>query len=130
MPVRRFFSKYVALLATFMASGAFHEWLVWITFSPIAPIHDEAEEECSNARCYQPTYGPATVFFLFQAFLIAVEFGVSDQLKASTSLIPSQVATLLVVCIGGSLAHWFSDGYVHSSFFLDSRVAYVLVRRQ
>jgi Membrane bound O-acyl transferase family len=128
LPVRRYFSKYVALVATFLVSGLFHEWIVWLTFSLLTPIN-EGEEECSNASCYQPTYGPATVFFLFQAVLIALEFWLSSKLKATTNWIPAQIAPLLVVCIGGSMAHWFSDGYVHSSFFLDSRVAYVFVRR-
>lgn len=125
LPVRRYFSKYVALIATFLASGLFHEWLVWITFSPI----NEVEEDCSNARCFQPTYGPATVFFLFQALLIAVEFAMSAKLKTTMSFIPPQLSTVLVICMGGSMAHWFSDGYIHSSFFLDSRVAYMLVRK-
>ena len=126
LPVRRYCSKYVALIATFLASGLFHEWIVWISFSQ---LKGQEEVGCSNAWCFQPTYGPATVFFLFQAFLIAVEFWLTAKLKSTLAFIPTQLATLLVVCIGGSMAHWFSDGYVHSSFFLDSRVAYVLVRR-
>lgn len=131
MPMRKYFPKYVAMASTFLASGLFHEWLVWITFSPLPPWNVVPEDDlgCVNANCYRPTYGSALVFFLFQALLIAFEYWIGNEFKTFTSALPSPLVTLLVVCIGGSMAHWFSDGYVHSSFFLDSRVAYVLVRR-
>jgi hypothetical protein len=127
LPVRRFFPKYVALTATFLASGLFHEWLVWLTFSPVA--EPSPGGTCQNVSCFQPTYGPATAFFLFQAVLIAVEFFVGRNVKVVTNLIPTPLATILVICIGGSVAHWFSDGYVNSSFFLDAQVAFVTIKQ-
>ncbi|CAB9504739.1 long-chain-alcohol O-fatty-acyltransferase [Seminavis robusta] len=129
-PVRRFFPKYVALASTFLASGLFHEWIVWLTFAPVFESISDArnKDSCPNASCFQPTYGPAIVFFLFQAMLIALEFLVGSHLKGFTDAIPTPLATLLVVCIGGSMAHWFSDGYVHSSFFLDAQVAYIGIK--
>ena len=123
LPVRKYCNKYIALLATFVASGLFHEWLVWISFSPTKA------DNCPDGQCYQPPYGPATAFFLFQSFLIAMEFWLGAKLKSTMSVVPPQLATLLVICIGGTVAHWFSDAYVHSDFFLDSQVAYILVRR-
>jgi predicted benzoate:H+ symporter BenE len=125
--VRRHFPKYAALAATFLASGLFHEWLVWLTFSPLTV--PSPGDTCLNASCFQPTYGPATAFFLFQAVLIAIEFCIGENVKVVTKPIPTPLATLLVICIGGSVTHWFSDGYVHSSFFLDAQVAFVAIKR-
>ena len=123
-PVRRYFPKYIALVATFLASGLFHEWLIWVVFSPLPESSD-----CNTSICYQPTYGPAIAFFLFQAALISLEFWIGNHLKVYMGLIPGPLATLAVLCIGGSCAHWFSDAYCHSTFFVDSRVAYPFVRR-
>jgi len=166
LPVRQGLgaNKYVGLVATFLASGLIHEWLVWLVFSPLQPM-SSADSSCDTAHSsstgddasttttttcyayqYQPTYGPALVFFLFQALLIALEFGVGTVCKtatattpaatnantntaATTTILPSAVKTVLTIGIGGSMAHWFSEAYIHSNFFLDAQVAYFLVKR-
>ena len=129
LPVRRFCPKYVALMTTFVVSGLFHEWLVWLSFAPMADTAPRDRMTCRDGSCFQPTYGPATVFFLYQGGLIAVEFVLGKYLNGVTQAIPTQLATLIVICMGGSLAHWFSDGYIHSSFFLDAQVAFVVIKR-
>lgn len=95
----------------------------WVSFHPLA------DSDCERISCFEPTYGPTTVFFLFQAILIALEFWLGKSTTRYTANIPRPIATLLVVCMGASMAHWFSEAYVHSRFFLDSRVAYILVKR-
>lgn len=130
-PVRRYYPKYVALSAAFLASGVFHEWLVWLVFSPLpsAKTISSHNEDCTDWKCYTPTYGPAIIFFVFQGLLVAIEFSTAQYyMSLIQKSVPGPIATLLIVCIGGSMAHLFSDAYVNSSFFVGGRVAYILIR--
>ncbi|CAB9507618.1 long-chain-alcohol O-fatty-acyltransferase [Seminavis robusta] len=56
-PIRRLFPKYVALVWTFLASGLFHEWTVWLTFAPVFESASDAahKDQCPNTSCFQPT---------------------------------------------------------------------------
>ena len=128
-PARRYFPKCIALGATFLASGLFHEWIVWLVFSPLSNDEQRFNEDCDAWKCYTPTYSPAVVFFMFQGFLISIEFLMSQQQKKLLrDNIPGSIATLLIICIGGSLAHFFSDAYVHSSFYVGACVAYPVIK--
>mmetsp|Transcript_6226 Transcript_6226/g.9572 ORF Transcript_6226/g.9572 Transcript_6226/m.9572 type:complete len:414 (+) Transcript_6226:34-1275(+) len=115
-PVRKYFSSTVATVAAFLASGALHEWILYILFM-ILPTQLDENGEC--ASCYKPTYGGSMVFFLWQAALIAIELMVGKyyifQLLGQNLPIP--IRATLVVCLGLPFAHFFLESYVKSDFF-------------
>lgn len=126
----------VAVLAAFLASGLFHEWVLMCVFSKLD----------SQSR----RHGGALVFFLWQAGLIVIEQQLerlasysSLQTKGakSTSDFPvvvvmmvllgkvgqvvgqfPVVCSFLVVLAGLPMSHWFSESYVKSDLFLHAQI--------
>lgn len=136
LPVRRYSSTTGALLATFFASGVFHEWLQITVFpewdhevAPDGSCHLLGREGTfSSLHCYVPVYGTSIAFFMWQAFLIAIEFTVGPYCKVFFLRVPDPLKTLMTVAAGGCVAHWFTEPYVHSTFFLDGDAAFCLWR--
>ena len=141
LPVRRQFgSNTAALVATFAASGLFHEWLQLTLF----PTWDHEVSDDGTCRllkglpddsavtilhCYSPQWGASMAFFLWQAMLIAIEFAVGPYCKGFFLGVPAPVKTILTVVAGGCVAHWFTEPYVHSNFFLDGNAALFYLKR-
>ena len=110
-PVRKFtFSRTVAVLTTFLTSGIFHEWILFMIFGG-----------GKNNNNYQPNYGSATVFFLWQALMIGLELtlGGSKLVQKISNTLPRPLKTAFVVGMGVPLAHFFLEPYIRSeSFFV------------
>lgn len=134
LPVRRYYPTVVALMTCFFASGVYHEWLCISVF----PAWDHEYIESKNAddagtcrlvgrdgeyeplHCYKPKYGASVAFFMWQAALIALEFSIGRfWKKMMLPNIPAPLATIITIALGGCVAHWFAEPYVHSNFFLD-----------
>lgn len=117
-PVRRYFSKTTAVVAAFLASAAFHEWLLLAVFFPSSGQLDPGTGVCISS-CYTPTYGNALVFFLWQALLIAMEImvGGSPIVQQLSKTLPQPVKTSLIIAMGIPLAHYFTEPYFRSGFF-------------
>jgi hypothetical protein len=142
LPVRRHYPNLVALIAAFFASGIFHEWLllsVFPSWDHVYTVDSDGQEICqilgrgendkvSALHCYNPIYGAAMGFFLWQAVLIALEFTVGSYFKDILTQVPGPVATLFTIIMGGCVAHWFAEPYVHSNFFLDVQSAFFLLK--
>ena len=145
LPVRKYASSTtVAVLATFCASGIFHEWLQITVFPPWdheytfrkdanGTIVEEScrllglgNQEVSPLHCYKPQWGAAMAFFMWQALLIVIEFTVGRSLKGTLVHVPAPVKTVLTIVAGGCVAHWFTEPYVHSNFFLDAEAGFFL----
>jgi hypothetical protein len=96
-------SRFVAVLAAFLASALFHEWVLISTFND-----------------YPNKTGANTVFFAWQGILVALEFLVARWpfvTKYLSKTLPRPLRSLLVVLCGIPFGHWFLDSYINSNFF-------------
>lgn len=102
-------AKPLAVLATFVASGLFHEWLLPSVFFD-----------------YPNTHGTTTFFFAWQAGLVATEalIGHWTVFKRVSKKLPGVIRTLLVIIAGVPLGHWFCESYVSSNFFLQGQCTF------
>jgi hypothetical protein len=101
--------KPIAVLATFVASGLFHEWLLPSVFFD-----------------YPNTHGTTTFFFAWQAMLVAMEalIGHWTVFQRLSKSLPGAVRTFLVIIAGVPLGHWFIESYISSNFFLQGQVTF------
>jgi hypothetical protein len=99
-PVYKHFSKPAAVMATFVASGLLHEWLVLVLWST-PPVHLVGVIE-KSAEAVEVVYGGSMVFFVWQAILILVEslVGNWEIFKTMGRILPAPVRTALIVCAG------------------------------
>lgn len=103
-----------AVMGSFLASGLFHEWIV----------------PCVFAEYPNVVWGRQSVFFVWQAMLVALEAAVVGQTKHVQSLkmtLPRPVRSLLVILCGIPFGHWFLDAYVHSNFFLQGHMVMMAI---
>ena len=128
-PVRKYFSRTTAMIAAFLASGVFHEWLLNTIFSQLPHQLDE-NGEC-HAECFQPIYGAAIVFFTWQAGLVGAEImvGHTAPFQAMAKTLPLPLRTFLLVCLGIPLAHFFCEPYVRSNFFYHAQPGLPMILR-
>jgi hypothetical protein len=79
-------------MATFVASGLLHEWLVLVIYSTSK----------RSAGDFEATYGGSMVFFAWQAILILVEslVGNWEIFKTMGRMLPAPVRTALIVVAG------------------------------
>jgi hypothetical protein len=103
----------VALVASFMASGGFHEWLLPSVFFDNFNI----------------THGPNMIFFLSQAALIVIERLDLPVVRSVAKMVPVWLRPLCVIALGLPVAPWFYDTYVTSDFFQQGAVGLVTVVR-
>ena len=91
-----------AILGTFVASGVFHEWILWLVFVKEDFYHS------SRKDTFAPTYGGALVFFAWQALLMGGElaFGKTKFIQRVARILPQPAKTFLVVSAGIPLASW------------------------
>ncbi|KAL7545405.1 hypothetical protein ACHAWF_008754 [Thalassiosira exigua] len=127
-PVRMKFSRFVASLATFVASGLFHEWLLMIT------LHydvDEGSGSCTPPNCFIPGYGRNTLFFVWNTLLISLEYalGGAAVFQLAKKHVPLTLLSLMVTSTALPVAHWFTNDYVRSDFFKDVQLGFPIVVR-
>ncbi|KAG7345046.1 membrane bound O-acyl transferase family protein [Nitzschia inconspicua] len=118
-PVRKYlYSTSVAVVVTFLASGVFHEWLLWAIFTNTSGQLDPMTGICVSS-CYQPTYGTSILFFVWQAFLIAIELmvGRTAFFRHLGERLPRTIKTSLIVAAGLPIAHFFMEPYFRCGFF-------------
>jgi hypothetical protein len=101
--------KPLAVFATFVASGLFHEWLLPSVFFD-----------------YPSTHGTTLLFFCWQAGLVAIEslIGHWTVFDRVSKMLPGIIRTSLVVMAGIPLGHWFVESYVSSNFFLQGQCSF------
>ena len=75
-----------------------------------------------------PSYGYASLFFIWQAVLVALEISVGrSSLFSPMKRLPSIVRTFLIVASGIPLAHAFCEPYVRSDFFRHGQIAFPMI---
>lgn len=126
-PVRTKYSKMAAAASTFLASGLFHEWLLSVM---LYQDHD-SHGDCTPPSCFRPGYGRNTLFFVWNAMLIGLEYAIGSaaifqMLKAN---LPTAVLSLLIASTGLPVAHWFTNDYVRTDFFNDGQIGWPMIIR-
>jgi len=123
-PARNYFGTKTAVLCTFIASGLFHEWVISIQLF----IPDNMKDEngyCENCY-YPPMYGTQSLFFIWNGFLVALEFMIAKRMPVfhhiSEKLPPVVVSTLLIM-LNLPVFHWFSHDYHKSGFFHHTQIS-------
>mmetsp|Transcript_6282 Transcript_6282/g.15842 ORF Transcript_6282/g.15842 Transcript_6282/m.15842 type:complete len:472 (-) Transcript_6282:1247-2662(-) len=127
-PVRKHFpnSPILATCSAFFASGLFHEWLLMCVYTPVASqlstttATSDVEQGCISS-CYQPVYGNAIVFFLWQAALVGLEMvlGKTWLFRWCETNLPQFVKTPLIILLGIPVGHYFTEPYFRSNLFFD-----------
>ena len=113
-PIRRHGgTKTMAVLAAFIASGLFHEWIIPCVFFDYPNV----------------VRGRQSIFFAWQAMLVAAEAAVggTNVVKRIQQTLPRPVRSLLVIVCGIPLGHWFLDAYVNSHFFEHGHMVFMAV---
>lgn len=128
-PVRTRYSRLAAATAAFLASGFFHEWLLSVTLYP--DYDHDSIGECTPPSCFRPGYGRNTLFFVWNAALIGIEYAVSGAavFKLLKTHLPLTVISLLVTCTALPVAHWFTNDYVRTDFFHDGQLGWPIIIR-
>ncbi|KAL3810513.1 hypothetical protein ACHAXA_005655 [Cyclostephanos tholiformis] len=124
-PIRSKYSRLVASVATFIVSGLFHEWLLSVAFQP------EGEDGVCYSACYYPGYGRNTLFFVWNALLIGLEYAIGGAaiFQIIRAHLPLMVVSLLVASTALPTAHWFTNDYVRSDFFNDTLIGFPAIIR-
>ena len=127
-PVYKYSSRNAAVLATFVASGLFHEWLLVSVCAPL-PFHLDETGHCRD--CFTVVYGAALVFFAWQGVLVAGELflGHTEFVQMLSKRLPLPMRTALIIGMGIPLAHFFNYPYVKSGFFYHGSIALPMIRR-
>ncbi len=104
----------LAVFATFIGSGLFHEWLLPGTMPD-----------------YPHTHGLAIAFFLWNAILVAVEMMIGARLArwfaSVIPFIPRPLITIAVICMGLPVGHWFLDSYMRSDLFMHGQFCFPMI---
>eukprot|EP00571_Detonula_confervacea_P011967 CAMPEP_0172306306 /NCGR_PEP_ID=MMETSP1058-20130122/7405_1 /TAXON_ID=83371 /ORGANISM="Detonula confervacea, Strain CCMP 353" /LENGTH=441 /DNA_ID=CAMNT_0013018147 /DNA_START=36 /DNA_END=1361 /DNA_ORIENTATION=+ len=124
-PVRTKYSRLAASMATFIASGVFHEWLLSVMFYP------DSEDGTCSPICYHPGYGRNTLFFVWNAIVIGLEYAIGGAaiFQLFHKHLPLTVVSLMVASTALPAAHWFTNDYVRSDFFKDGQIGFPLIIR-
>ena len=139
VPLRKHgLSRSLAAAGAFLVSGIFHEWLLTFVFQPLpselTPIITSENNEpilvCELPKCYNPPLGGSTAFMMYHAFLIMTEYMLQNN-KMVTNIarhIPNTGRTLILLCIGLPVAHWFIEPYAVSNFFDQASLSMPYIR--
>ena len=116
-PVRKHFTKLIAAIAVFLASGLFHEWVLAVIFYK------------SNNFPY--CYGKNILFFTWNGLIIVGEhiFGNARVFQWISKTFPRFMVSLLVVLIALPIAHWFTGDYTESTFFECVQLGFFIIKR-
>jgi hypothetical protein len=124
-------SSLLALLAVFITSGAFHEWLVHACF-----IYDKNENNndslYSNYGGGGVRIGSQTAFFVWNFVVITIErLLVKNEIFANYARrVPRSLVPSLIVMTSLPVAHWFRDPYMYGGFFRDYEMCLAMMRRK
>lgn len=105
-PARKYFSRPVATLLTFVASGIVHEYSWSVTFYN-RHVMDESGDCISNVPCYKPHSFKLIAFFTWCGMSVLLQ-ELLEPCFAFTKCWPTPVVcTVMIVTLGLPVAHWF-----------------------
>jgi len=136
-PVRKAgFSRPVAAMATFVASGLFHEYLIFlmISVSANAKASGTWSPRLEDENPTQPSFfGKHLLFFVWNALVLSIDpiLRNTKPIRYISRTFPAPVKTFLVLLTVIPVAHLFTDVYVDMGFYSDFAVGFpLLVRRR
>jgi hypothetical protein len=117
------YSPTTAVIATFLASGLFHEWLAHGLF------RTSCQGSGTSTPCYEHLLGGSMVFFSWQAILLTGELtlGRTTIMNTIAAQLPLPARTALIVAMGIPFAHFFTEPYVRSTFFRHGQMALPMI---
>lgn len=130
LPVRKHFPKLVAMIATFLASGIFHEILLLMFTYPLDDRDGCLSDETLKATkidCFTPKMFTTTWFFLWQAFLVGLEYTPLGHMSI-WSKVPTSACALWVLLSGGAFAHYFVEPYWNSLVFENASMLFFVFK--
>ena len=118
----------LAAMAAFIASGLFHEWIL---YSMYVITNSEKDESGQCSTCYSPPIrGKQLAFFAWNAVVLVLQhfighFYLFGWVKKT---LPAVVVTALVILTVLPIAHLFLDDYIRGRFFHDLSVGFLIIR--
>ena len=96
------FSKGVAALATFIASGVLHEYVVWALSLKKILLADHT--------AYTPRYGYHLIFFIWNGIVLSLENLLSKHpvFQWMSKNLPKPIITAFVIMTVLPVGHWFT----------------------
>jgi hypothetical protein len=109
-------SKKIAVLATFLVSGFYHEFILLVLY-------------CVGA--FKPNFTAQLLFFVWNGLVLLAEGILSQNTKfvQISAKIPLRIKNILVLMTVLPVSHWFLDEYVLCGMFKDFAVAFPLIKK-
>jgi hypothetical protein len=104
-----------AIIASFVASGLFHEWLLPVVFDDYDDSHRKP--------------GYTLFFFAWNAVLVCLEFVLREHkwIVHTSQRLPKPLRTFSVLLLALPVGHLFCETYVRSDFFIHGGVAFPML---
>lgn len=133
-PLRRYgFHRSVAALATFLASGLLHEYVLYVsTFRGSgAPDGTVLRHNNPQGAPFVPSYGNHLLFFAWNGAVLLGEHVLADTwgVQWLRTHLARPVRTALVLLTVLPIAHLFTDEYVASCFYSDIAMGFPKIVR-
>ncbi len=97
-----------------------------------SPEYNELEgDACTPPSCYRPGFGRSTLFFIWNAIIIGMEYliGGAAIFQMLKRHLPPVIVSILVSSLGLPMGHWFMNDYVRSDYFEDGQLGFPLIVR-
>jgi Membrane bound O-acyl transferase family len=129
-PALQFVSAPMALMATFVMSGLFHDYAWTLMYYKYAIDDCQGDNASDNFNCYTPAPLKLTAFFLWNGIIMLLEkTPVGTMLGSWTAKWPRPVVSTLVVLTGLPVSHWYMGDWVRGGFFADLSIGMWILRK-
>ena len=112
-PVRTYYSKAIAAIATFLVSGLLHEYLLFILAC--------ARKEYGETVFWTPNYGNHMSFFAWNGTVLIFEslYGSTWIFRWMKHRLPQPIITSLILLTALPIAHWFTHELIILGVYKD-----------
>lgn len=115
-PIRTYYSKFIAALATFMVSGLLHEHVL--------SIFAYAKNGVEGPFAQAPKYGTQFCFFAWNGIVLIFEglFGNALIFQRIKEILPKPFITALILLTALPVGHWFTHEYIVLGTYCDAKL--------
>eukprot|EP00566_Odontella_aurita_P020845 CAMPEP_0113596704 /NCGR_PEP_ID=MMETSP0015_2-20120614/40497_1 /TAXON_ID=2838 /ORGANISM="Odontella" /LENGTH=364 /DNA_ID=CAMNT_0000504275 /DNA_START=387 /DNA_END=1481 /DNA_ORIENTATION=+ /assembly_acc=CAM_ASM_000160 len=125
-PVWKYSTRTLAVFATFLASGAIHEY----TWAMLFYVHEHQKDEYGKCpECFYPVYGKSIVFFGWNGVLVVMEslIGHTWLVQMIRNALPRMIITALVVMMALPVGHLFTGDWIKGGYFQSLQLGFPLI---
>lgn len=125
-PVWKYSNRTLAVFATFLASGAIHEYVWTMLFY----VHDYQKDDSGYCHdCFYPTYGKSLIFFGWNGVLVALDslLGHTRPFQMARNIFPRAVITAVVVMMALPVGHLFTGDWIQGGYFHSLQLGFPIV---